>query len=141
VLKELVSIQRNFLWGGGRDSKKVCWVSCDRICQWKEKGDLGIKNLELFNSSLLCKWKWRCLNDKVAPWYDLLKFRYGSFAITFLYGEGKEGLNLSLIYIIKVLLLIITRGAAFFCFNTEETIHHFFLNCCVNVAGWREIYK
>jgi hypothetical protein len=33
VLKELVSIQRNFLWGGGRDSKKVCWVSCDRICQ------------------------------------------------------------------------------------------------------------
>jgi hypothetical protein len=55
VLKELVSIQRRFLWGGGIDSKKVYWVSWDHICQHKEKGGLGIKNLELFNSSLLCK--------------------------------------------------------------------------------------
>ncbi|GAU32181.1 hypothetical protein TSUD_68520 [Trifolium subterraneum] len=93
VIKDLVSIQRNFLWGGGMESRKVCWVSWDRICQPKDKGGLGIKNLEHFNSSLLCKWKWRCLIDTNAPWKNLLNFRYGSFAGNFLYGEGSEGLK------------------------------------------------
>ncbi|PNY01857.1 cysteine-rich receptor-like protein kinase, partial [Trifolium pratense] len=93
VLKDLVSIQRNFLWGGGMDSNKMCWVSWESICQSKDKGGLGIKNLELFNASLLCKWKWRCLNDREAPWNDFLRWRYGSFAANFLYGEGRAGLK------------------------------------------------
>jgi hypothetical protein len=67
VLKELVSIQRNFLWGGIVESKKICWVSWDRICQPKNKGDLGIKDLKMFNQSLLYKWKWRCLHDNKGP--------------------------------------------------------------------------
>ena len=59
----------------------------------KDKGGLGIKNLESFNDSLLCKWKWRCLNDLSASWFNLLHFRYGSFAANFLYGEGRESLK------------------------------------------------
>jgi hypothetical protein len=59
---------------------------------------VGIKDLELFNQSLLCKWKWRCLNDKVTPWYDLLHYRYGSFEANFLHGAGSEGLKLSSIW-------------------------------------------
>ncbi|GAU18465.1 hypothetical protein TSUD_366480 [Trifolium subterraneum] len=93
VIKELVSIQRTFLWGGGMDNKKVCWVSWDRICGTKEKGGLGIKNLAHFNFSLLCKWKWRCLNETTTSWRDILLFRYGPFAANFLYGEGVEGLK------------------------------------------------
>jgi hypothetical protein len=42
-----VSIQRIFLWGGGTECKKVCWVSEDRICQPKEKGGLRIKNVRI----------------------------------------------------------------------------------------------
>jgi hypothetical protein len=93
VIKEMVSIQRSFLWGGGLDNNKMCWVSWNRICQPKERGGLGIKNLESFNFSLLCKWKWRCLEDRTAPWYEFLRYRYGSFAANFLYDEGKEGLH------------------------------------------------
>jgi hypothetical protein len=98
VLKELVTIQRNFLWGGGSVEKNMCRVSWDRICQPKKRRGLGIKNLELFNSSLLCKWKWRCVSDKEAPWRELLNFRYGGFAENFLYGEGKERLKKSSIW-------------------------------------------
>jgi hypothetical protein len=75
VINEMVCIQHIFLWGGGMDSNKMCWVSWDRICQSKENGGLGIKNLETFNSSLLCKWKWRCLEDREAPWIEFLRFR------------------------------------------------------------------
>jgi hypothetical protein len=38
------------------------------------------------------------LNDKVAPWYDLLHYRYGYFAANFLHGEGNGGLKLSSIW-------------------------------------------
>jgi hypothetical protein len=93
VILELVRLQRNFLWGGGMEGNKMCWVSWDRICQPKEKGGLGIKNLELFNDSLLCKWKWRCLVDREAPWYHLLQFRYGSLAGNLLRQDGRIGIK------------------------------------------------
>jgi hypothetical protein len=32
VLNQLVRIQRNFLWGGGLEEKKLCWVKWDAIC-------------------------------------------------------------------------------------------------------------
>ncbi|PNX71762.1 cysteine-rich receptor-like protein kinase, partial [Trifolium pratense] len=77
ILKQLVRIQRNFLWGGGSDDKKLCWVKWDQICLPKEEGGLGIKNLELFNVALLSKWKWRFLTEGEAVWSELLRFRYG----------------------------------------------------------------
>jgi hypothetical protein len=42
--------------------------------------------------------KWRCFNDKEAPWRELLKFRYGDFVENFLYEEGKERLKKSSIW-------------------------------------------
>jgi hypothetical protein len=81
VLKELVSIQNDFLWGGGSEEKKRCWVSWDHICQPEKTGGLGIKKLELFNSSLLlCKWKWFfceiffCIEK---AWRDLKNLQFG----------------------------------------------------------------
>lgn len=44
----------------------------------KKEGGLGVKNLEVFNISLLAKWKWRCIHDHNALWRDLLAFRYGN---------------------------------------------------------------
>jgi hypothetical protein len=44
----------------------------------RDKGGLGVKNLELFNLSLLSKWKWRLLADEEASWMELLRYRYGS---------------------------------------------------------------
>jgi hypothetical protein len=75
-----VRIQRNFLWGGSIEEKKLGWVNWDHICLPKEQGGLGVKNLELFNVALLSKWKWRFLDDGEAVWLDLLRFRYGHFS-------------------------------------------------------------
>jgi hypothetical protein len=77
VIKQLVRIQRNFLWGGGLVEKKLCWVKWDQISLPKSQGGLGVKNLALFNSALLSKWKWRFLDERNALWSDLLSFRYG----------------------------------------------------------------
>jgi hypothetical protein len=77
VLNQLVRIQRNFLWGGGLEEKKLCWVKWDVICLPKDQGGLGVKNLTLFNKALLSKWKWRFLTNDTAVWSELLRFRYG----------------------------------------------------------------
>jgi hypothetical protein len=77
VLKQLVKIQRNFLWGGGLEEKKLCWVKWDHISCPKSQGGLGVKNLALFNSALLYKWKWRLIEERNALWSELLRFRYG----------------------------------------------------------------
>jgi hypothetical protein len=38
------------------------------------------------------------LNDRTAPCYDLLRFRYISFASNFLYGEGRDEFKHALIW-------------------------------------------
>ncbi|PNX79011.1 ribonuclease H, partial [Trifolium pratense] len=76
IIRKLVKLQRNFLWGGGLEDKKLCWVKWEHVCLPKEKGGLGVKTLDLFNQALLSKWKWRCVNEPDALWTDLLKFRY-----------------------------------------------------------------
>jgi hypothetical protein len=89
ILLSLVRIQRNFLWGGGVEAKKLCWVKWDHICLPKAKGGLGVKNLEMFNLALLSKWKWRLLTDADSLWSDLLSYRYGHFP-TLLLGGGSN---------------------------------------------------
>ncbi|PNX83328.1 ribonuclease H, partial [Trifolium pratense] len=88
IINKLVRIQRNFLWGGGLEDKKLCWIKWEQVCLPKDKGGLGVKDLELFNTALLCKWKWRYLNEKDALWYELLCYRYGSPSSNFLSREA-----------------------------------------------------
>jgi hypothetical protein len=49
IIKGLERIQRNFLWGGGLEEKKVHWVSWNQICLPKKKRGFGVKKLNLFN--------------------------------------------------------------------------------------------
>ncbi|CAJ2637160.1 unnamed protein product [Trifolium pratense] len=86
VINQLVRIQRNFLWGGGLEDKKLCWVKWDQVCRAKEQGGLGVKNLEFFNIALLTdrlsssreglvwKWEWRDVLTQEEE-IDLLKLK------------------------------------------------------------------
>ena len=56
VLKKLVRTQRDFLLGEREEEKKkFSWVSWERVCQLKDLGGLGIKNIKLFKKALLAK--------------------------------------------------------------------------------------
>jgi len=44
------------VWGS--DEKSISWVSWGNVCQPMEEGGLEIKDVRLFNSALLAKWKW-----------------------------------------------------------------------------------
>lgn len=63
ILETLSGTQRRFLWQGATQENKINWVRWNRVCLPRNEGGLGIKNLELFNVSLLSKLKWRVLNN------------------------------------------------------------------------------
>jgi hypothetical protein len=77
VWKEIVRIQRNFLWGGLSKRRKISWVKWTEICKPKKDGGLGIRDLRLVNLSLLAKWRWRLLLDGEELWKGVVVARYG----------------------------------------------------------------
>ena len=57
VIKKPINLQRNFLWTGETQPKKISWVAWDQICKPKHEGGSGVKCLEMFSLSLLSKWR------------------------------------------------------------------------------------
>jgi hypothetical protein len=78
VWKKIVSIQRNFLWGGSSNKVKVAWVKWSDVCRPKEEGGLGVRDLRLMNISLLTKWRWRLLVSRDLLWKSVLEAKYGA---------------------------------------------------------------
>ncbi|MCI15296.1 putative ribonuclease H protein, partial [Trifolium medium] len=78
VRKKIIRIQRNFLWGGASGEKnKIPWVSWKDVCRPKVDGGLGVKDLLLFNVSLLAKWRWCLLVEDGSLWKKVLEAKYG----------------------------------------------------------------
>ena len=63
VVRTVILIQRDFLWGGFRDGRKICWVKWRKVCQPRCKGGLGVRDVKIVKMSLLAKWKWRLLQE------------------------------------------------------------------------------
>jgi hypothetical protein len=63
VLKKLIRIQREFLWGGVKGGRKVSWVKWSEVCRPKCQGGLGVRDVGKVNLSLLIKWRWKLLQS------------------------------------------------------------------------------
>lgn len=55
VIKSIIYIEREFIWGGVRGDCKINRFSWRWICLPKSKGGLGVKDMKLVNISLLTK--------------------------------------------------------------------------------------
>jgi len=56
VMKKIVKIQRNFLWGWRSGGRKIVWASWEKVCEPRGNGGLGVINIKFFNITLLGKW-------------------------------------------------------------------------------------
>jgi len=73
VVKEIVKLQRNFLWRWSSEGRKIAWASWKMVCELKEEGGLGMIDLGRFNVAILGKWIWRLGNDKMGLWKKVLE--------------------------------------------------------------------
>lgn len=78
VWKRLVKIQREFLWGGVSGGQKISWVKWRSVCQPKDRGGLGVRDIRVVNVSLLAKWRWRLLIGEDTLWNEVLMEKYGN---------------------------------------------------------------
>lgn len=73
---ELNKMVAKFWWNDVDDSRKIHWISWDRLCAPKSEGVLGFKNLYAFNFSLLAKQGWRLIHDQSSSVACVLKAKY-----------------------------------------------------------------
>jgi hypothetical protein len=81
VWRKIRQIQRDFLWGGRRGSRKISWIKWDTVCLPKNKGGLGVRDVRVVNISLLAKWRWRLLDINHAVWKEVISSKYGAAAV------------------------------------------------------------
>ncbi|GAU26515.1 hypothetical protein TSUD_361480 [Trifolium subterraneum] len=77
VIKKIIRIQREFLWGGVKGGRKISWVKWKEVCKPRCQGGLGVRDVGKVNLSLLIKWRWRLLQPEGAFWKELLVAKYG----------------------------------------------------------------
>ena len=73
LVRELKSLIQKFLWGYSSDSRKVHWVCWEKLCEVKEVGGMGFKEIEKFNDALLAKQVWRMINNRIRFVSEFLK--------------------------------------------------------------------
>ena len=67
---------RQFWWGQRKNEKKLAWVSWERLCQPKDKGGMGFRDLKSFNLALLAKQGWRLLSNTQSLFSRVFKAKY-----------------------------------------------------------------
>jgi hypothetical protein len=60
------------------DQPKFHLLNWAKVCEPLDHGGLGVKNLRLFNQSLLGKWLWRYGKERDALWRQVVEVKYGS---------------------------------------------------------------
>ena len=76
LIKEIETMIRKFWWGYSGDCRKVHWVKWERLCQAKEAGGMGFKEIEKFNEALLAKQVWRMLKNPESLCHRVFKVRF-----------------------------------------------------------------
>ena len=76
LIKELEILIRKFWWGYSRGNRKIHWVKWDRLCEAKELGGMGFKEIEKFNDALLAKQVWRMINNPDSLCHQVFKARF-----------------------------------------------------------------
>ena len=75
VLEKLDYYRSRFFWQSDEHKKKYRLVKWSILCQPKEIGGLGIKNLDIQNRCLLSKWLFKLINEE-GIWQSLLRNKY-----------------------------------------------------------------
>jgi hypothetical protein len=122
VLKKIIRIQREFLWGGVRGGRKINWVSWKEVCKPRGQGGLGVKDVGKVNLSLHIKWRWRLLQKENALWKDLLVARYGPDARLKVHWIGSNVANRSLSWWKDLCGIDVRDGSSWFANNIKRQI-------------------
>ncbi|KAL3511188.1 hypothetical protein ACH5RR_030589 [Cinchona calisaya] len=76
LCKKINSILAQYWWASNEDDKKMQWVKWNKLIEAKQKGGSGLRDIKLFNESLLFKHIWRFLANPNLLVSKVLRARY-----------------------------------------------------------------
>ena len=65
-----------FWWSPGGSTKGMHWKSWDKVCENKDEGGLGFKDISDFNTAMLGKHLWRLIENPHTLFSRVFKRRY-----------------------------------------------------------------
>ncbi|VFR01220.1 unnamed protein product [Cuscuta campestris] len=74
--QKVTSICRNFLLGSSSDYKRTPLVKWEEVCQRRNYGGLGLKNIFNWNRAIVMKLNWDIANKKDVLWVKWIHNRY-----------------------------------------------------------------
>lgn len=77
ICNDMERIQRRFIWGDSKHSRKVHLVGWDVCCLPKKEGGPGLKNPHLMNEAFLLKMLWKMVCNPRDIWCRVLYGKYG----------------------------------------------------------------
>ncbi|XP_030925104.1 uncharacterized protein LOC115952172 [Quercus lobata] len=76
LVRDLESMISKFWWGYSGEHRKTHWVKWERLCEAKEVGGLGFREIEKFNDALLARQVWRMINNTDSLCHRVFKARF-----------------------------------------------------------------
>ena len=52
---DINSVLAKYWWGQTRNEKKIHWINWNKLCNSKNKGGMGFRNIHAFNLAMLAK--------------------------------------------------------------------------------------
>lgn len=65
-----------YWWGQSKDEKKIHWINWKKLCNSKDRGGMGFRDIQAFNLALLAKQTWRLIHNNHSLFFHVYKARY-----------------------------------------------------------------
>ena len=76
VCKAVDKLHRDFLWGSTEEKRKLHLVNWNTVTLLRDRGGLGMVEMQPRNEAYLAKLCWRLANEQEAPWVRMLMIKY-----------------------------------------------------------------